>query len=269
MAFNNLGVLEVGEHRLEAAEGHFRRALALKEDYAEARVNLGNLLLLEGEIGEAVVELEGALAVDPGSVEAHTNLGVARMAGGDPRAAAASFRAALWHAPGLARAREGLAGSLLMLGEAGQAILQYRLAVDLDPRSAVAHHGLGYALSESGELADGIDHLERAARLRPGWAAPLRRIAWLLATRPCLAGRENEALRLAARANELDGDRNPETLDVLAAAHAAAGSFERAVEVAWRARTLAAPDRRPAIDGRIELYRRGRPYRTEEGCGGE
>jgi len=65
-------------------------------------------------------------------------------------------------------------------------------------------------------------------------------LAWLLATSPDPALRDPErAVRLAQEARDAEGDGDPELLDTLAAAHASAGHFERAAEIAALAAEVA------------------------------
>jgi hypothetical protein len=88
-------------------------------------------------------------------------------------------------------------------------------------------------------------------------------LAWLLAAAPDAALRNpNEALRLAVHANELAGSGDGEVLDVLAAAYAAVGLFDEAIDTAAAALRVA-PLSAKADDlrGRLELYRQRKAYR--------
>lgn len=88
-------------------------------------------------------------------------------------------------------------------------------------------------------------------------------LAWTLATSREEAFREaGEAVRLAEHAATLTEHRDPAILDVLAAAHAAAGEFDRAIDVSEAALRLGPPPiGAAAIRARRELYRQGQPYR--------
>ncbi len=126
-AVNNLGtVLLWSLDRKDEAENHYRKALALKPDYADAMVNLGNAMRDKGDVTEAAECFRRALALEPGSAAAHNNLGQA-----------------LWN-----------------LGKRDEAMACYRKAVALDPNLLAAQANLGIALWESGEL-DEADKIYR------------------------------------------------------------------------------------------------------------
>jgi serine/threonine-protein kinase len=91
-------------------------------------------------------------------------------------------------------------------------------------------------------------------------------LAWLLATDPNPRLRDsNEAVRLAERASRPPHPQDAAVLDVLAAAYAAAGQFDRAIATA-RAALSALPasasqsELATSIRRRLDLYSAGRPY---------
>ena len=68
----------------QAEEGiaHFREALQLSHDYAEAHINLGRALARSGQVEEASAHYRKAQELDPGSMEAYIkNSGQYRQAG--------------------------------------------------------------------------------------------------------------------------------------------------------------------------------------------
>lgn len=179
-----------------------------------------------------------AIAVTEGNYTAHSNLGHAlfeqAMAGQDRQGleiAAEEFRQALAINPRLAQAHDGLAGVHSATGDYAAAIREYRLA-----------HGLA-----------------------PKEPKPANNLAWLLATCPEARHRDPaEAVQLAELACAGTNQRDPTMLDTLAAAFAAAGRYQDAVQTAERAIELARQQRQSAlensIDQRRQLYRRGQAY---------
>ena len=104
---------------LDKAAEHFRMALDLYPDYAEAHENLANVLGRKGEVVEAIAHYRKALEIQPNKAEAHNNLGIL----------------------------------LAQRGEAAEAIAQFRKAVDLRSDDAIARKNLGLALSRQNDLA--------------------------------------------------------------------------------------------------------------------
>src|SRR5207244_12523740 len=82
-------------------------------------------------------------------------------------------------------------------------------------------------------------------------------LAWRLATGPDSWLRDAaEAVRLAERAADLSDRRDARVLDLLAAAYAASGDFDRAVATAQAALDLKPPDPiAAAIRDRQQLYK--------------
>jgi tetratricopeptide (TPR) repeat protein len=115
---------------LQAREA-YRRALELDPGMAEAHVNLGRQLHLEGERGRAEPHYREAVRLDPDDPTPHFNLGV-------------------------------------LLEESGQrdeAVHAYRQAILRDPDFADAHCNLGLLLESLGRRQEAVRHLMVARQL--------------------------------------------------------------------------------------------------------
>jgi tetratricopeptide (TPR) repeat protein len=212
----------------------FERALAVTRGNPFAHVNLAESLADEGDLDGAVKHLATALRLSPSSKEAHHSLG----------------------------------GVLMLQGHVDDAIGQFEQALRLDPDYANAHSDLANALMLQGKVEPAIAHCETALRLQPDLADALNNLAWLRATQADPKYRDGKAgVRLAERAAELTGRKNPSMLDTLAAALAEAGEFEEALQTAEEGRKLALSLNETqvagTIAGHIELFRQHRPFRTE------
>jgi len=219
--------LELG--RPDRAVTHFAESARLKPESAAAHFNLGLALTLNAKVDEAITQYRRALAIDPTYVLANNNLG----------------------------------GVLLRRGQVEEALRHLHEAVRIDPSNAEAQNNLGLACREHGDVAEAISHFRQAIQLRPRWASAIDDLAWTLATAREESIRDSEqAVRLAEHAADLTGRRDPAALDVLAAAYAAAGDFDRAIATADTALQLGPPPLgAAAIRARRELYKQGRPYR--------
>jgi lipoprotein NlpI len=74
---NKRGVARIGLELRELARVDFATALEVRPEYAPALTNLGNLLLEEGQVGEAIARYERAIADDGDYAVAYLNLSVA------------------------------------------------------------------------------------------------------------------------------------------------------------------------------------------------
>ncbi len=158
-------------------------------------------------------------------------------------------------------------------GDAYMGVAQYDLAV-ADFTEAIRlrpdyHESLikrAHAYYKTGNARLAKNDLQRALQLDPNNASLCNRLAWIYATSKA-DGLRNEvlAVELALSACEVDGnDHN--YLDTLAAAYAANGQFDMAVETQKRAVEIVAHAGKAAekeYRARLEMYRQKKPYREE------
>jgi tetratricopeptide (TPR) repeat protein len=221
------------------------------------------LLYLEmSRAQEAAAHLEASARLKPESAAAHFNLGTALTVAGRLDEAIDQYRQALQIKPDYAPAHNNLGNVLLRRGNPGDALEHFREAVRLDPSNAEAHYNVGSVLRSRGDLAEAAAQFLQALQLKPDWVPAVASLAWLLATAPDAGLRDaHQAIRFAERAADLTGRQDASALDVLAAAYASAGQFDRAVAVSEAALGMK-PDAAlaAAISRRQELYRQHKPY---------
>jgi Flp pilus assembly protein TadD len=260
-AFTDLG-------RLKRAVESYREALRLKPTMAVAHGNLARTLVEKGEFDAAIASAEEALRLQPNLAEAHSTLGVALAAKGREERAIVHFERALSLRPGLAATHGHLGRALANRGELERALDHLDQAVRLEPEGAALHAMRGRLLLEAGRQVAAAVAFRQALQLGGREVIYLNDLAWLLATSEDVAVRDpGGALVLALEAAQITGRRNPEVLDTLAAAYAAAGRFEEAARSQERALVLAEEmgrgDLAAELRDRLARYRERRPVRDE------
>ncbi len=93
--YNKRGVARVALKHTDGARQDFDDAIACVSGHAPALTNLGNLLLEEGRIDDAIARYEAAIVSDPNYALAHLNLGTAYKRAGRLKDAVRSLRRAL------------------------------------------------------------------------------------------------------------------------------------------------------------------------------
>jgi len=132
MAHVNLGSLMLSSST-EEAMWHFKEAIRLKPDLAEAYFDVGSVLQKTGHLEEAIVKYNEAMRLAPDLAEAHNNLG----------------------------------NILQKMGHQEEALPHYREAVRLKPDFVLAYNNLGLALQRMGRFEEAIANFKEALRLRP------------------------------------------------------------------------------------------------------
>jgi tetratricopeptide (TPR) repeat protein len=228
----NLGAALQSEGRLDEAAAHYRRAIALRPEYAAAYSNLGTALRAQGRLDEAVATYERAIALQPDFPDAHYNLANALVDQGKASEAIEHFHSALQVVPGSAEVHNNLGIALAANGKAEEAMAEFRAALAADPGSAKAHRNLGDLLAATGRRADAIDHLRRAAELAPGDAA----IRYDFGSVLLEAGQLDEAIKEFRAA--LATSPSAETMNNLGIALGSQGKLDDAIDQFQRALKL-------------------------------
>ena len=252
--------------RSQEAVAHYQEALRIKPDFAEAHNNSGVALAGVGRYEEAVAHYQEALRIMPRLADVHYLWGIALEALERPQEAVAHYQEALRINPDYAEAHYNWGNTLAALGRREEALARYRDAVRIDPDYAEAHNNWGAALLALGRFKEAATHYQAALRIRPDYTYAHNNLAWLRATCPDAINRDGgQALAHAKRAVQLAGDDHAGFLDSLSAAYAELGDFEEAVRWQRKAVQIASDEIKDDLAARLELYKRGQPYRESHG----
>jgi tetratricopeptide (TPR) repeat protein len=220
------------------------------------------LYMAVGRDDQAIAHFSESVRLSPAVAATHFNLATVLAAAGHINEAISEYRRALELKPDYAFAHNNLGSVLFAVGNVDEAVAHVRRALEITPAYADAEYNLARILvvQEGSEAA--MPHYRRALELRPDWLPVLGETSWLLATDPTARLRDPAAaVRYAERAVVLSKGSDPVSLDILAAAYAASGRFEQAINSAKKASELTTDGvAQSVLRERLARYKEGRPF---------
>jgi len=261
--YGKLGWAYLSLGRNSDAQRAYEKSLTNLPEHSERLWGLGEALRRQNKLDDAIRVYELALKKQPMFGEAHMGLTLAYSAGG-------RWEQALVHAK---RHVEINPASMLALGNllnVAKSLARFddaHTAIDgilaLDPTNRDAHNERWQALFAAGRRDEAVSSLRDSLTALPDEWSLTCSLAWILA----VSAEQNsaaarEAVRLATAAVRAKPE-HPRSLDTLAVAYAATGSFDKAVEAGRRAlqRAGGSDKLRQAIETRLALFEEGRPLR--------
>jgi len=157
----------LNQRRVDEAIIQYQKALTLQPESAIFHNELGNALLQKGHVDKAIIQYQKALEIKPDFAEVHNNLGYSLLQMGRMDEAIIQFQKALEIKPDLVDAHNNLGFCLLQKGRMDEAIIQYQEALALQPKSANFHNGLGNALLQKGHMDEAVIQYQKALEIQP------------------------------------------------------------------------------------------------------
>lgn len=265
-AWHLLGVLQMLQGETGAARASYLHALELEPDRALTHFKLGELCKAGGDLEGAASAYRRGLALDPKNASGWNNLGVVLAGLGRMEEAARALEAARTLEPGAGDAGYNLGLAHAQQGDLAAAERIFREVLQRDPRHAAARQNLATLLLRTGRAREAAGEMEEILRQDPVRLRTLIPLALIYATHPDASLRDGpRAVVLAQQVVRLAGERDPQALDLLAAAQAETGRFEDAAATAARAAAEARAAGQMELAGRIEsrlaAYRAGHARR--------
>ncbi len=222
----------------------------------------GRAALERGDYRMAEQELKLAVEAAP-DPRYHDTLGVIYISQRKYTEAAAEHRKALQLNPKSTSSMNNLASALYEMGQKQEALDMIQKAIDTDPAAPFSYLHLARLNVRNGDRKSAIEAYRTGLQKMPQNPDFAMQLAWLLATSSDASLRNGaEAVRLA----EGVAGRNPnaETLDILAAAYAETGRYDRAIQAGEAALASAEANRRRLLVERIKThlkaFRTKRPF---------
>jgi len=245
-----------------AALAAVEKAIELRPDFAEALELRGRLHLWGDRLDQAVADFGRAIDLEPdGAARAFRGEAYRRLRRYDEALADLDVAVRLtpdyafpWTTRGQVHAR---------LGRHAEAIADFTRALALRPSAFLYNERAGCRYGGR-DFAGAITDHEQALGLAPDDPTGCNGLAWILATCPDAALRDGaRACELATRACQKTAWAHVGYIDTLACACAEAGRFDDAVKHAGRVVELAAARHKAEYQGRLDLFKTGKPFHTE------
>ena len=163
----NLGNTLLSDGRIDDAILYYNEALKLAPHRSEAHINLANALVKKGEIDQAVVHYKKALQYQPDSFEAHYNLAAALVMQKKNAEAIEHYAASLKLKPDQTEVHYNLANILMEEDRLSEAVTYYNEALKIRPNYLQARSNLAKALAKQGNLLEAIQHWQQLVQLNP------------------------------------------------------------------------------------------------------
>jgi tetratricopeptide (TPR) repeat protein len=238
----------------------FEHTLKVTKNNPIAENNYGAALFREGRDSDALPHFLNAVRLQPMYFKARHQIGLIYLKHGKLNEAIACLEELLQQNNNSAEAHYGLALAPVIQKK-------YDDAVNSDDKwNIYSNLGTAYLLQGKTELA--IQSWKKAVKIKPDDVRNLNNLAWLLATRVNVSTEDiNKAIEFAQHACELTQYKEPQFLDTLAAAYAAAGKFPDAIAAAEKAfntaRAEGKEDLARTIQNHLEFYQTSQPYREK------
>jgi tetratricopeptide (TPR) repeat protein/MFS family permease len=229
---------------------------------------IGTIQSMQGRYEEGILCFKKAVSVNPEDLTARENICLALLSMDKLDEAISCYTEALqerndW--PNIDEMFSGLGMTYERKGNLALAEINYKKALTIKPDYEPTLTNLGIVLLKQGKLDAAIQNFNKVVELNPDRVEILNNLSRLLVTVSEVSIQEaNRAIELAERACELTGYKNPEFLETLAIAYAAAGRFDDAMKTAQQAIDVAKAGGREDLCDEIqrwlELYKANQPY---------
>jgi len=165
---------------LIGARKHIEKSLQIRSNYAEARYDLGTIMVQQRDFAQALEQFNLALQTKPEDPMIWNGLGIAKAHLGQMDEAISNYRHALSLNPNYDNVLSNLGATLLAQGKYDEAIEMCERALRLRPNHAETHAALAAALWNRGRVDESIFHNRKALELNPDLLDARFNLGWTL-----------------------------------------------------------------------------------------
>jgi tetratricopeptide (TPR) repeat protein len=295
----NMAILLGKQGQYEDAINYLRGVLSVEPDNTDANYNIALLLGKQGQYAgtidylyrviqaepanpehyhnmifsliklrrfdEAADYLNRRLQLESNKADRNTEMADILIVAKEPNAAADFLGKAMTTNPDKAAVYSKTGALLQSQNKIDEAIALYQEALRIKPDDNKIYWELASTLVKMKRYSQAVDAYRRLLQLEPNHLLTLNNLAWILATTPDSTIRNPaEAAPLALKACQMSQFKNPNYLDTLAAAYAAAGQFKEAIEAAQKAidqaKTTGQTQLVEEVTKHLQLYQASKPY---------
>ena len=165
-----VGTLLVREGKISEAADYFSRAIAVRNDYAEAQDAMGELLANQQKTAEAIHWFKRAIRSNPDYVDTYLNLGFLQQNQGEIADAMTSYQKAANLEPEGPPDYFNRANAAAALYRWDEAMADLRALLKAKPDFWQAHYMLGIELAANGKTEEAQREFAEAVHYRPDFA---------------------------------------------------------------------------------------------------
>jgi len=238
----------------------FEMSLKKKPGTAGVLNNLGQVHYLQNDFDAAIKDFTAAITSAPDHFIALNNRALCLIAKEDFDGALRDLNAALKLNQKYPEALNNRGVVFSKKGDYPAAIKDYSAALEIDDKYIDAYGNRSFAYRQLKKFTEAISDLQMAMHKNPLDYKPVNDLAWVLATAAESSVRDpKRALELATKACQMTQYKNWNSLDTLAAAHAANGDFKSAQQWVATAIEAAPDDEKDGLNEHLELIQAEKP----------
>ncbi|MEG4917392.1 tetratricopeptide repeat protein [Microcoleus sp. B7-D4] len=165
-----LGNTLLGQEKVDEAVACYRLAIQLNPKLSPAYHNIGEVLSRKQEWEGAINAYRHSIQVKPDNAGSHYGLAKALSAQESWEEAVVSYRKVIQFNPNSAEVYHQLGDALTKLNKLDEAVSVYRRAIELNPDNSWSHNNLGDTLIKLQRWEEAIAPYRYATQLNPSWA---------------------------------------------------------------------------------------------------